>query len=355
MTGVSVVICCHNSAGRIEETLRHLAAQAVPANLRWEVIVVDNRSTDGTAAAACQAWRDAEGAVPLRVVREPRLGQAHARQCGVEASRHDLISFVDDDNWVDRSWVSLVAEVFHDHPDVGACGSYNVAVSSGVLPPWLGTVAGDFATGPQGERSGYVGSDRCFLYGAGLTLRREAWDGAMGRGEGPALSGRRGPALSSGDDQEICYRILLAGWRLWYEERLRLRHCLPARRLEWTYVRRLNRAFGHGWVWLDPYARLLGERGLLAGRVPSERWWIELGIAGGRWLRQAVSLGRRWRWRVEGDPGVLWLEKLSGRILELLRQRGRFRQRMADVRLAFNPRTADDVTATSGAQREGTS
>jgi GT2 family glycosyltransferase len=44
--GVSVVVCCHNSASRLPTTLHHLAAQEVPRDLGWEVIVVDNASTD---------------------------------------------------------------------------------------------------------------------------------------------------------------------------------------------------------------------------------------------------------------------------------------------------------------------
>lgn len=46
--GVSIVICCYNSASRLPETLQHIAEQEVAANISWEVIVVDNASTDNT-------------------------------------------------------------------------------------------------------------------------------------------------------------------------------------------------------------------------------------------------------------------------------------------------------------------
>src|ERR1700719_3404911 len=80
--GVSIVVCCFNSASRLSEafaqTLAHLAAQETTAETRWEVIVVDNASTDDTAQVAQKSWpRQLEDS--LQVVGEPRLGLSYAR------------------------------------------------------------------------------------------------------------------------------------------------------------------------------------------------------------------------------------------------------------------------------------
>lgn len=335
MQGVSVVICCHNGVGRIEETLRHLEAQEVRSDLPWEVVVVDNASTDNTAAAAANAWTSSRNSVPFRLIREDKLGLANARKAGINAARHDLVSFVDDDNWVESSWVTVVAEIFRDHAEVGACGGYNTPTVADTAPRWLSSVAGAFAIGPQAARSGDVSRERGFLFGAGLSLRRAAWMDITSPGCEPYLTDRQGQRLNSGGDQELCYRLLLTGWRLWYDERLRLRHHISPNRLTWPYVRQLHRAFGRTWVWLDPYQRLLKQRGLLSGAPPSDRWWIELTVAGRRWARQAASLLARARWGREGDPGVLWLDMLSGRIGELLRQRRLYARSMSQVQTAF--------------------
>src|SRR6266516_3860790 len=79
--GVSVVICCHNSAQRLAKPLAHLAVQQVPQGIPWEVILIDNASTDGTADFATAHW-PATASAPLRVISEPRLGLTHARECG---------------------------------------------------------------------------------------------------------------------------------------------------------------------------------------------------------------------------------------------------------------------------------
>src|SRR5690349_6454715 len=97
--GVSVVICSYNGAQRIPATLRHLAEQDAPGELPWEVVVVDNASTDGTAERAQVVWSD-QSTVPLRLVSEPRPGLMHARERGLHESTYNVVTFVDDDNWV---------------------------------------------------------------------------------------------------------------------------------------------------------------------------------------------------------------------------------------------------------------
>jgi glycosyltransferase involved in cell wall biosynthesis len=337
VTGVSVVICCYNSAGRIEDTLRHVAAQRASPDLAWEVVIVDNASTDGTADAAALVWEQLGCHAPLRVVVERELGQMHARRTGVHTARYDLISFVDDDNWISSSWLELVVEIFRNHPDVGACGGKNSPIVQGPAPTWLPQVAGAFALGAQSGRSGYLEAERGFLFGAGLSLRREAWHGAMNRAPELLLPGRRGRAVLSGDDEEICYRLLLLGWRLWYQEELNLAHCLSPNRLRWGYMRRLHRGFGRGWVWLDPYRCVLRERGILHGHSSSESWRREASITLRQWASVARRLTLQRRLTVEGDGDVLWLDMLSGRIVELLRQRGRYRRRFRAIRTAFPP------------------
>src|SRR6266568_2014628 len=94
--GVSVVICCHNSAKRLAATLAQLVAQRVPSEIPWEVIVIDNASTDGTAQVAAACW-PAVNCVPLRIISEPRLGLTYARQRGFREAKYEFISFVDDD------------------------------------------------------------------------------------------------------------------------------------------------------------------------------------------------------------------------------------------------------------------
>ena len=126
MLGVSVVICCHNSLSRLPATLAHLKAQHVGGRIPWEVIVVDNASTDATSAVALDHWRK-DAPTTLRVVGEPRLGLTHARERGFLEAKCEIVSFIDDDNWVCPNWIELVSEIMTNHPDMAACGGLTEA------------------------------------------------------------------------------------------------------------------------------------------------------------------------------------------------------------------------------------
>ena len=146
--GTSVVICCHNSAARLPETLSHLAHQQVPKDLDWEVLVIDNASEDGTAEVAQDVWSRCHPA-PLRMIREERLGTSYARERGLEEARYDLVSFLDDDNWASPEWLGMVTEVMTAAPDIGACGGANEAVCEGARPRWFERFAESYAVGTQ--------------------------------------------------------------------------------------------------------------------------------------------------------------------------------------------------------------
>ena len=122
--GFSVIICCHNGASRLAPTLAHLKAQE-PPGVPWEVLLIDNASTDGSAAATRSCWQD--GPAPLRVVSESRLGTRYARERGFLEARYSFIGFVDDDNWVARDWVRAAYEVMSSDPRLGAARQHSDA------------------------------------------------------------------------------------------------------------------------------------------------------------------------------------------------------------------------------------
>ena len=144
-----------------------------------------------------------------------------------------------------------------------------------------------------------VTDDPGYLWGAGMTVRRIAWQHLLGNGFMPPLVDRRGTAnYNSGGDAEICFALRLSGWRLWFEPALRLRHFLLKHRLDWRYLRRLLRGFGASTLVLDPYQRALGEAA--AARLPASwsagapRSWLGFG----RHRRLLWEMSRRPR---EGD------------------------------------------------------
>jgi glycosyltransferase involved in cell wall biosynthesis len=335
--GVSVVICCHNSARRLPETLAHLADQNVPVGTPWEVLVVDNGSTDGTSEVASWTWAS-RMTVPLRVVKEVRPGLSHARRRGFDEARYGIISYVDDDNWLEKTWVRVAAELMEKHSNVGACGGQSEAMCEVVAPAWFSAVEGSYAVGQQAPKAGDIGWTRGFLWGAGLTVRREALAQLFDGGFCSALEDRSGQTLSSGGDSELCFAMRLAGWRLYYEPEMRFKHFIPEGRLNWNYVRRLHRGFGRS----KPVLGVYGKAHLAQQRDKQFRnhWtWQAM-----RLLRSVLSEHsqtlKRFHLPLEGEREVLALENKIGQLVELLNLRGklaRIEKRIKNARWRRNP------------------
>lgn len=308
--GLSIVVCCHNSSRRLPTTLSHLAAVSIPPGTEIEVLVVDNSSTDGTSETARRCW-PASSRISLRVVGEPVKGLSHARRRALMEARYDLVSFIDDDNWVSPDWAEVAFDVLLNNPQVGACGGTSEAAFDVAPPDWFVRYQGNFAVGHQHADAGDVTGKPNALWGAGLTLRKEAWLQAEKAGHRFALTGRSGAGLTSGEDQELCFHLALCGWRLWYDPRLRLRHFMPAERLEWRYLRRLLRGAGWSSPWLDPYREALG----LYSR---KDWGGEMAHVVLALLRNPLRLARCCFQEGEGRNEIAIHELLWGRLLGLV-------------------------------------
>ena len=108
---ISVVIPAYNEEQYLGRCLQALRAQSYPAS-RFEIIVVDNGSTDATADIAHRFG--------ARIVSEPRKGVARARQTGFDAARGEIIASTDADTTVLTFWLARIAVHFEADPDLGA-------------------------------------------------------------------------------------------------------------------------------------------------------------------------------------------------------------------------------------------
>ena len=257
--GLSVVICCHNSASRLPRTLSHLLNQNLPDSCQWEVLVIDNASTDDTAEAARQYWPHANP-ISLRVVEETKVGLANARIRGIHEARYEIIVFVDDDNWLEASYLSIAYSIMSEHPDVGACGGLGSASFEELEPDWFGQFQSTYAVGPQGAKAGEVDISRGYLFGAGLTLRRSQLLCMLTNGFQFLNIGRSGKHLGAGDDTEICFALGLSGWKLWYDPAMRFEHFMPANRMSIAHLHQTHSGFGTSAPILDAYRVLLNKK-----------------------------------------------------------------------------------------------
>ena len=317
---ISVVICCHNSAKRLPDTLLHLSRQKVPADLQWETVVVDNASTDETMAAA-QRFAEHHPGLNIRIVREMELGQTYARLRGLREMRGNIVLFVDDDNWLDSEYVAMVADTFLTHPEISALGGMSAAVFEQSPPAWMSRHQRWYAVSGFPESSDEL-TEVEFLWGAGTAFRRCALDEAVSK---PLrITGRRGTALQAGDDNELCCRLRAQGKRLFCHSGLRFQHYLPQQRVQWDYLRRLHRAAGEISVLLDAYRFSSPDSNQEAKRAPAwllRSWHAQMLNVCLKLLRHPVALWRSSRSAMEDDDVVLYIDRYKGRLAALKRHR----------------------------------
>lgn len=319
--GVSIIICCFNSAKRLPQTLAHVAAQEVPAHIPWEVIVVDNASTDNTATLALELWLERNG-VDFRVVRQPRPGLSYARETGFETAQFEYVAFVDDDNWICTNWVEQVYTTFQLDEKIGACGGRSIAAFEIPPPYWFSSHASRYAVGAQANQPGELTSERKSLWGAGLSIRKSAWLDIKHQGFDHLVPDRQGNKLTSGGDTEICYALTIAGWKLWYNPDLVLQHFLPASRLQWSYLRKLVRAIGASSVSLDPYIFLkYPTMGVVQGRFQTIWLWKIRALTSNLFKYSLIKLLLSPFAMYEGDQDIISIENHLGRLIELARLR----------------------------------
>ena len=255
---LSIIMSAHNPhLGRLRSSLEGIAKQDLPLDT-WEMLLVDNASTSfpSNDAIADVFPRN------MRKLEEPELGLAFGRICGLTAARGDCAVLVDDDNVLDPSYLTNILNIFDAHPGVGIAGGKSLPLFEALPPPWLGEFfsllalrdLGDEQQLSQGLRDAEATLDQYPYFapiGAGMALRRPAWEAWLtARDVTSAITGRRGNSLASGEDCDIVFSAMRAGWEVGYFPQLTLQHLIPAGRLDPRYLERLNRGIQKSWMQL---------------------------------------------------------------------------------------------------------
>lgn len=211
---VAVVLITMNGRARLDRTLRELTA--LPE--RPQVVVVDNASSDGTAAHVRRTFPE------VRVVElDENLGAA-GRTAGVAAVQAPYVAFAEDDSWYEPGALRRAADLLDAHPEVALINAH-VLVGPDRRPEPLHE---DMVDTPVRDRPGLPGHRiLSFLEGVSI-VRREAYE-AVG-GFDPVLH-------VGGPEEHLAADLLAAGWELRYVPEVRCRH-VPDHREPSSFVRR---------------------------------------------------------------------------------------------------------------------
>lgn len=229
----SVVIPTYNRADELRHTLASLAELKVSGD--WELIVVDNNSTDHTR----QTVRDASKkfSVKLRYLFEPEPGRSAALNAGIKAAQGSVIATTDDDVYVEPNWLEQAAEGLAKQR-CDFVGGKVLPVWGGPRPAWLSDQGGRhwsvIALLDYGSQPLEFGKHRAPL-GVNLAFQREAFDRA---GLWNTKIGRKAGGLLGQEVREWMLRAREAGLKGMYIPEMVVHHRIPKDRLSKRYFRR---------------------------------------------------------------------------------------------------------------------
>ncbi len=250
---ISVLMATHNGADTIERSLTALAGLDPPAE-GWELIVINNASTDDTEARVLK-WRDR---LPLRYLQEPRLGKSFALNTGLDSAKGGLIVMTDDDVLPDRNWLTELRRVANAFPHCAIFGGTIVPeFADGPprnVPDWCyGVLYGLTPVHTEGEIAPMRGSDLYDVSGANLAIRDAVRDAGC-RFDNNFLVGSGG---LMGEDTEFVRQASTLGFKVAFAPKARIGHIVHRHQTSWRWIH--HRFFRHGHTaFLQAQAR--GER-----------------------------------------------------------------------------------------------
>jgi glycosyltransferase involved in cell wall biosynthesis len=227
---ISIILCTYNRYQSLQRALESSNALLLPESVEWEVLVVDNNSTDETQKTVQEFCKRYPGR--FRYVFEPQQGKSYALNAGIRESSGDVLAFMDVDVIVAPSWLQNLTAGLHNGRWAGAGG--RIITEWTCSPPrWLSRES-RYAAGPlvafhpQSE-SGQLNEPPI---GTNMAFRREMFERYGG------FRADLGPCPGSeirGEDTEFGARLLSAGERLRYEPAALVFHPVQENRLKKEY------------------------------------------------------------------------------------------------------------------------
>jgi glycosyltransferase involved in cell wall biosynthesis len=226
---VSVIICTWNRAKLLDQTLTEMHKLAIPPDLQWELIVVNNNCTDDTDAVI-----ERHAAIlPIRRLYEPTPGKSHAANRAIRESNGELLVWTDDDVLVDSNWLAAFCEAAEQFPDVMFFGGIAEPWFEVAPPRWikrnLQKMHGVYAIRQFGP---HPVDESQLPFGVSMAIRRNAFQFAK-------FDTKIGPIEDSqlrGEETDLIRRFMRQGLQGRWVPTSRLRHFIPANRLTYRYV-----------------------------------------------------------------------------------------------------------------------
>jgi glycosyltransferase involved in cell wall biosynthesis len=292
---LSVIICTCNREKYLYNVLQSLAGNAFPTE-SYELLVIDNNSTDGT-AAECDRFRAAFPGIAFRRVVEAQQGLSHARNRGIDEAAGDILIYVDDDATVNPGYLQAWYVFFSQHPAAMAAGGPVIPVYEATKPRWLSRFTIPLITGYfyRGERVKVFGKSG-FPRGGNAAYRSTVFR-SVGRFN--VQLGRKGDSLAGAEEKDLFDRMRAQRLPFYYIHNAVLYHIIPPAKLTAGYFNALTLALGRS-ERLRTQA-ISKQKYITRLLIEAVKWGVSLALFAGYTLLFVPQKGwklLRFRWNV---------------------------------------------------------
>lgn len=263
---ISVVICTFNRADLLVSALESVCVQTISAFV-YEVIIVDNNSTDNTNIIVGDFCRQH---INIRYYREPQQGLSYARNRGWREARGQYVAFLDDDARASPDWLETAFDCFcRVRPEPLAIGGKILPAYDTPKPKWFHD---DLEVRSFGEDPRFLRTGESFS-GSNVVFRRDVLEDYGGF---DVTVGVKGPYLSVGEETALFARI----WQdkpdacFYYSPSMVVYHSVPEYKMTVWYSLKRSFVTGQAWMIQNSPSSLYERMWLLVRIVVSACLWI---------------------------------------------------------------------------------
>jgi glycosyltransferase involved in cell wall biosynthesis len=242
----SIVICTHNRAQSLKESLGQAAAVTREESPGSELIVCPNGCTDDTAKVIDDCIKN-HADLKWVLCNRGSPGKSAALVDGILESHGKYILILDDDNTLLKGWMSDAAATLENDTTVGVVGCASKLPDSVKVPEELKPYLRHYAVGTQDPKPLWG------VWGAGLVFRAEPFRTLLNNGYHFLLGGRVGNNLIAGEDTELCLIYETLGFKTVSSPFLGIIHRIEQHRFKLTYFFRLVQSEGAAFQWYRSY------------------------------------------------------------------------------------------------------
>lgn len=257
---VTIAICTFNRADYLRDTLNDLALQTEDPR-RFEILVINNNSTDET-ATVCSEFAAGTEQIQFRMVTEEKQGLSHARNRAFREAESSLILYIDDDVYLKPDFVEQTLYSIHEMPQL-KCGGGRIYVSfDDTDPDWIPSeLMPMFGLHDLGDNmKPYPGNN--FPRGGNMLIHKELFEKT---GMFDPNLGRTGNYMMGSEEKAFFDRARKKGYNPWYLPGITIWHRIGKNRLEKKYLKQQSIGIGQ-----SEYQRLKSSKLKLTAKLFSE-------------------------------------------------------------------------------------